>query len=157
MPAERAAAATPSRLLDSRFGNAYSSPWSGNQTRDLTGAIEAATGMPFTELRVDGGACRNDFLMQFQADLLGVPVERPDVVETTALGAAALAGLALGVWPSLEAFVATRRHTAFAPRSSVEERERLMRGWRRAVETALFWARAGRGDDGTTERRKVDG
>ena len=68
------------------------------QTRDLTGAIEAATGIPFTELRVDGGACRNDFLMQFQADLLGCPVNRSRYLESTGMGAAFLAGLAVGVW-----------------------------------------------------------
>ena len=110
-------------------------------TRDLIEAMLGAAGLELPRLRVDGGATANDWLMQRQADLLGVPVERPDVVETTALGAAALAGLALGVWGSLEDFVATRRHTVFEPRSSAAEREELLRGWRRAVETALYWAR----------------
>ena len=85
----------------------------------LRGMLEA-TGLALPRLRVDGGATANDWLMQFQADVLGVPVERPDLVETTALGAAALAGLALGVWPTLEAFTATRHMTVFSPESSVE-------------------------------------
>jgi glycerol kinase len=106
----------------------------------LRGMLDA-TGLALPRLRVDGGASANDWMMQFQADVLGVPVERPDVVETTALGAAALAGLALGVWPSLENFTATRRQTVFSPRSSAESRERLLGGWKRAVETALFWVR----------------
>jgi len=106
----------------------------------LRGMLEA-TGLVLPRLRVDGGASANDWMMQFQADVLGVPVERPDVVETTALGAAALAGLALGVWPSLEAFTASRRMTVFSPKSSVESREKLRAGWTRAVGAALHWAR----------------
>jgi glycerol kinase len=109
---------------------------------ELLEAMLAATGLALPRLRVDGGATANDWLMQFQADLLGQPVERPDLVETTALGAAALAGLALGVWPSLEEFVATRRFTVFEPRSTAEARRGLRAGWRRAVDTALYWARA---------------
>jgi len=108
---------------------------------ELLRAMLDATGLALPRLRVDGGASANEWLMQFQADVLGVPVERPDVVETTALGAAALAGLALGVWPSLEAFTATRQRTVFSPGSSVESRERLLTGWKRAVGTALHWAR----------------
>ena len=108
---------------------------------DLLDAMLAGTGLTIQSLRVDGGATANDWLMQFQADLLGVSVERPDLVETTALGAAALAGMALGVWPSLEAFVATRRHTRFTPRATAEERASLLRGWQRAVNAALHWAR----------------
>jgi glycerol kinase len=112
-------------------------------SRDLLQAMLDATGLDLPRLRVDGGATSNDWLMQFQADLLGVPVERPDVVETTALGAAALAGLALGVWPSLEAFTATRRMTVFEPRMGSSEREERLAAWRRAVETALYWAKGG--------------
>ncbi|HJR36736.1 MAG TPA: FGGY-family carbohydrate kinase, partial [Gemmatimonadales bacterium] len=107
---------------------------------ELIAAMLEATGLELPVLRVDGGASANDWLMQFQADVLGVPVERPDLVETTALGAAALAGLALGVWPSLDAFTATRRHAVFRPRSSPKSREKLLAGWKRAVETTLFWA-----------------
>lgn len=110
---------------------------------ELIAAMLEATGLELPVLRVDGGASANDWLMQFQADVLGVPVERPDVVETTALGAAALAGMALGVWPSLDAFTATRRQAVFSPQSSAESRENLVAGWKRAVETTLFWARSG--------------
>jgi glycerol kinase len=110
---------------------------------ELLAAMLEATGLDLPVLRVDGGASANDWLMQFQADVLGVPVERPDVVETTAMGAAALAGLALGVWPSLEAFTATRRHTVFTPRASAETRAKLLAGWNRAVGTTLHWARSG--------------
>ena len=108
---------------------------------ELLGTMLEATGLALPRLRVDGGASANDWMMQFQADVLGVPVERPDVVETTALGAAALAGLALGIWPSLEAFTATRRMTVFNPTSSVESRRGLLAGWTRAMDTALFWVK----------------
>ncbi len=105
------------------------------QTRDLTGAIEAATGMPFTELRVDGGACRNDFLMQFQADLLGCPVNRSRYLESTGMGATFLAGLAVGVWDSPEAVAALRTsERAFVPVMDAGERARLYAGWQAAVQ-----------------------
>jgi glycerol kinase len=107
---------------------------------DLLQGMLEASGHPLPRLRVDGGATANDWLMQFQADVLGVPVERPDVVETTALGAAALAGLALGVWGSLQEFTATRRYAIFSPGMAGEEPARRSEGWRRAVDTALFWA-----------------
>ena len=94
-------------------------------------------------LRVDGGASANDWLMQFQADVLGVPVERPDMVETTALGAAGLAGLALGVWRSSAEFLAGRRFQRFEPMTSPADRRSLAAGWRRAVGATLAWARAG--------------
>jgi glycerol kinase len=79
--------------------------------------------------------------MQFQADVLGIPVERPDLIETTALGAAGLAGLALGVWRTTEDFLSGRRFTSFEPRMKPEERERHLAGWQRAVSAALAWAR----------------
>ena len=104
------------------------------QTRDLMDAMAADAGAPLSELRVDGGASANDFLMQFQADLLGVPVERPSLVETTAVGAAQLAGLAVGFWRSPRELARTRRHDRrFRPRMTVERREALYRGWRDAV------------------------
>jgi glycerol kinase len=90
---------------------------------------------------VDGGATNSDWLMQFQADVLGVPVERPDMVETTALGAAGLAGLAAGVWSSAEEFIATRRFTSFEPKMDRVSADRLMSGWHRAVRAAVSWAR----------------
>ena len=105
------------------------------QTRDLTGAIEAATGVPFTELRVDGGACRNDFLMQFQADLLGCTVNRSRYLESTGMGAAFLAGLAVGVWESAEAVAALRTsERTFVPAINEGERNRLYAGWQAAVQ-----------------------
>ena len=107
---------------------------------ELLHAMLEGSDLSLPQLRVDGGASANDWLMQFQADVLGVPVERPDVVETTAMGAAALAGIALGVWPSLDAFVATRRHTTFEPCMSADERAALLSGWKRAVAAALHWA-----------------
>lgn len=92
-------------------------------------------------LRVDGGAAANDWLMQHQADILGVPVERPDMVETTALGAAGLAGLALGVWHGTDQFLSGRRFTRFEPQMEGLERARHLDEWRRAVAAALAWAR----------------
>jgi glycerol kinase len=80
--------------------------------------------------------------MQFQADILGIPVERPDVVETTALGAAGLAGLALGVWRDTDEFVAGRRFTRFEPGMSSARRQALLGGWRRAIAATLAWSRA---------------
>jgi glycerol kinase len=80
-------------------------------------------------------------LLQFQAVVLGIPVERPDLVETTALGAAGLAGLALGVWNGTGQFLAGRRFTRFLPTTDQAGRQSLQRGWERAVRTALAWAR----------------
>ena len=93
-------------------------------------------------LRVDGGAAANDWMMQHQADILGIPVERPDMVETTALGAAGLAGLALGVWGSADEFLGRRRFTRFEPRMRAEERRRRLDAWERAVSATLAWARS---------------
>jgi glycerol kinase len=97
--------------------------------------------MPLAELRVDGGAARNDLLMQFQADLLGVPVVRPRITETTALGAAYLAGLAVGFWRS-PADVAHhwRVERRFEPTMSLDQREERIAGWRKAVRHAIAWA-----------------
>ncbi len=109
-------------------------------TAEVLGEMHHASGADFSRLRVDGGATMNDWLMQFQADVLGVPVERPDMVETTALGAAGLAGIAAGVWKGVDEFLATRRFTTFTPRMSREEVSERMRGWERAVRTAIAWA-----------------
>src|SRR5262249_24649586 len=92
-------------------------------------------------LRVDGGASANDWLMQFQADVLGVPVERPDMVETTALGAAGLAGVALGVWGSSAEFLAGRQFRRFEQQIGEAERRTARRGWERAGGAARAWAR----------------
>jgi glycerol kinase len=108
---------------------------------DLLAAMAGAGGIDVPALRVDGGASANDWLMQFQADVLGIPVERPDMVETTALGAAGLSGIALGVWKGTSDFLAGRRFQRFTPTTGDSERRALRRGWERAVRTALAWAR----------------
>src|SRR4051794_9524643 len=99
----------------------------------LLGAMAGAGGLEVPALRVDGGASANDWLMQFQADVLGVPVERPDMIETTALGAAGLAGIALGVWRGSGDFLGGRRFERFEPATSPLERRALAAGWSRAV------------------------
>jgi len=112
-------------------------------TADLLEAMVAGQGQDLDLLRVDGGASANDWLMSFQADTLGVPIERPSEVETTVFGAAALAGLALGVWRSLDECLQSRSFTRFEPRIPVAARDELRRGWSRAVHAALGWAREG--------------
>lgn len=111
------------------------------QTRDVVDAMKADSGLELEALRVDGGAVVNDFLMQFQADILGVPVQRPTVTETTALGAAYLAGLAIGFWES-QAEIARQwqLERSFEPVMSADQRESLYSGWQRAVERARAWA-----------------
>jgi glycerol kinase len=111
------------------------------QSRDVVECFQADAGLALDALRVDGGACRNDFLMQFQADLLGVPVERPPVLEVTALGAAALAGLAVGFWSDRAALAAVTAEGAvrFEPRMAEAQRAELYGGWKRAVERARSW------------------
>jgi glycerol kinase len=95
-------------------------------------------------LRVDGGAAVNDALLQFQADVLDVPVERPQVTETTALGAAFLAGLACGVWAATDEIAATwRLDRRFEPAMERAQRERLLQRWRRAVDRTRGWATPG--------------
>ena len=108
---------------------------------DLLHAMTGAGALQVAALRVDGGAAANDWMMQFQADVLGVPVERPDMIETTALGAAALAGLALGVWREPGEFLAGRRFKRFTPAMEAGERERRVAEWDRGVRAALAWAR----------------
>jgi glycerol kinase len=108
---------------------------------ELLAAMASAEGLAVPALRVDGGAAANDWLMQFQADVLGIPVERPDLVETTALGAAGLAGLGVGLWRTAEEFLSGRKFSRFEPRMSAGDRERLLAAWHRAVDTALAWAR----------------
>ena len=110
-------------------------------TRDVLGDMRSQGGVPFDRLRVDGGASANDWLMQFQADVLGVPVERPDLVETTALGAAGLAGMAEGVWGSGAEFLASRTFARFEPAADRSAGDAGYAGWRRAVRTTLAWAR----------------
>jgi glycerol kinase len=113
------------------------------QTRDVLEAMTADSGVPVKTLRVDGGAVVNNLLMQFQADILGVPVQRPKVAETTALGAAYLAGLATSFWGS-QAEVAEQWaiDRTFEPQMSADQREELYAGWKRAVERSLHWEQA---------------
>jgi glycerol kinase len=111
------------------------------QTLDVVETMEAVAGAPLEELRADGGAAVNDLLMQIQADLLGRPVVRPRVTETTALGAAYLAGLGAGVWAGVEALGAQwQAERVFRPAMAAEARARLVGDWRRAVERARGWA-----------------
>lgn len=110
-------------------------------TAEVLHSMRQASGAPFDRLRVDGGATANDWLMQFQADVLGVPIERPDMVETTALGAAGLAGLATGVWTNADEFLATRHYTSFAPEMDRARAGALLHGWQRAVRATISWAR----------------
>jgi glycerol kinase len=110
------------------------------QTREVLEAMQADSGVTLKELKVDGGAVVNNDLMQFQADILGVAVERPEVAETTALGAAYLAGLAVGFWQDTgdvtKNWALDRR---FEPQMDEEKREKLFRGWKKAVQRALDW------------------
>lgn len=111
---------------------------------DLLAGMTSDAKLSLSALRVDGGASSNDWLMQFQSDLLDVPVERPDNVETTALGAGGLAGIALGVWPSVDGFLAGRTFQRFEPGMAKAERSERWKGWKRAVDATLAWARAQR-------------
>ncbi|MTW12466.1 glycerol kinase GlpK [Pseudoduganella eburnea] len=110
------------------------------QSAELLAAMQKDASMPVTEVRADGGAARNDMLMQFQSDLLGVPVLRPKVTETTALGAAYLAGLAVGFWESQEEIArqwACERR--FTPAMGDDQRAQLLAKWKRATERAKAW------------------
>ncbi len=110
------------------------------QSTDVLDAMQRDAHRPITELRVDGGASRNDLLMQFQADVMGVPVVRPEVTETTALGTAYLAGLATGVWSSTEELAGLwRAERRFEPLMNDDERGALLAQWRRAVERSRLW------------------
>ena len=105
------------------------------QTKDVLCAMEADSGIELKTLRVDGGAVKNNFLMQFQGDILGVPVERPEVNETTALGAAYLAGLAVGYWKDQEEIAAQwNMDKSFAPAMETGTSEELYAGWKKAIE-----------------------
>lgn len=112
------------------------------QVNEVLGAMEADSGIELTSLRVDGGASANNFLMQAQADIAGSPVKRPKCIETTAMGAAYLAGLAVGYWSSLEEI---KQNWAvdqiFEPSISEEERQKKIRGWNKAVRYSYHWAK----------------
>lgn len=111
------------------------------QTNDVIRAMEEDSAIKLSTLKVDGGASQNNFLMNFQSDILNVPVIRPKVVETTALGAAYLAGLAVGYWRDMEDIL--KNHEVdfeFKPSMDINKRESLLKGWHRAVERAMKWA-----------------
>jgi glycerol kinase len=111
------------------------------QSADVLDAMQKDAGITLSELRVDGGAAANDLLMQFQADILGVPVVRPQVLETTALGAAYLAGLAVGYWESTDEIAANWRvDRRFEPRMAAARAAELRSGWEKAVGRARDWA-----------------
>ncbi|HBM06520.1 MAG TPA: glycerol kinase, partial [Pseudomonas sp.] len=110
------------------------------QTRDVLDAMQQDAGERLRSLRVDGGAVANNFLMQFQADLLGTQVERPEMKETTALGAAYLAGLATGFWSSLDELRSKATiERVFEPACDDEKREALYKGWKKAVGRTRDW------------------
>ncbi|MCW3064844.1 MAG: glycerol kinase [Solirubrobacterales bacterium] len=111
------------------------------QTVDAVRAIEAASGEALPELRADGGATVNGWLMQFQADVLGIPVVLPEVAETTALGAARLAGVGIGRWTQDDVARSWGEKRRFEPRMSADQREALLADWHRALERAGGWAR----------------
>jgi glycerol kinase len=111
------------------------------QTRDVLDAMTRDSGVRLDVLKVDGGATVNDLLMQLQADILGVPVVRPVVSETTALGAAYAAGLAVGFWPDLESLRRNwKADRQWEPRWTADQRDDAYRRWQKAVERSLGWA-----------------
>lgn len=109
------------------------------QTKDVLDAMEKDAGTPLKMLRVDGGASANNLLMQFQADILGTPVERPVIIETTALGAAYLAGLATGFWSIDDLTKSDLIDQSFTPDMDATERDTLYKGWQKAVERTMGW------------------
>jgi glycerol kinase len=112
------------------------------QNADVMQAMQADAGMPIRELRVDGGASRNDLLMQFQSDILGVSVLRPRITETTALGAASLAGLAIGLWENESSLAQHWQcEKQFDPRMSDDERQTRLTRWQEALTRATGWAK----------------
>lgn len=116
----------------------------GLQAHDVLAAMQEDAGIALSMLKVDGGAAANGFLMQFQADVLGVPVERPAVGETTAMGAAFLAGLAVGFWRDTDAIAALwQRDRRFEPAMPGDQRARIVREWRRAVQRSRAWIEPG--------------
>jgi glycerol kinase len=121
-------------------------------------AVMAKRGrVKFESLRVDGGASANNWLLQFQSDILGIPVERPDMIETTALGAAGLAGIAGGVWSDAAEFIGTRQFTRFTPVMPRESAGGLMAGWQRAMRATLAWARDNVDADAAKKKKKRRG
>jgi glycerol kinase len=112
------------------------------QSNDVLEAMEKDSGYPLSSLKVDGGACRNDFLMQFQADISNAPIRRPSCVETTAMGASYFAGLAVSYWEGSDDILKNWSiDREFMPRMNQDEREKQLRGWRQAVAVTRGWAK----------------
>jgi glycerol kinase len=111
------------------------------QTVDAVRAMEAASEVKLGELKADGGAVHNSWLMRFQADVLGVPVVVPEVSETTALGACYLAGVATGLWAERDVRTMWREAARYEPSMSEERRDELLAGWGRALERSRGWAK----------------
>ena len=124
-------------------------------TVDILSDIRESSGLAVSRLRVDGGATSNDWLMQFQANIGQVEVERPSMTEVTALGAAGLAGIHSGVWETAESFLEARSFEVFCPSASAEDVDRQRAGWRRAVRATLGWATDGpQADTGLASRSR---
>jgi glycerol kinase len=122
-----------------------------HQVADVLAAMAGVEGPDIAELRVDGGAAANDFLMQFQADLLGVPVIRPRLLETTAVGAALLAGLGVGLYRSMGELADRQQpERVFRPSATADDRRRWRREWRRAIERASRWIEEATPEQGAT-------
>ena len=109
------------------------------QTRDVLDAMSADAGLNLSALKVDGGACANNYLMQFQSDILDVPVERPKTIETTAMGAAYLAGMKAGIWKKEDILEFREIDRVFVPKMEVARRNKLYAGWQKAVERSRNW------------------
>lgn len=109
------------------------------QSKDILTAMEEDAGLRLSALKVDGGACANNILMQFQADILNTPVERPEVIESTAQGAAYLAGIQIGLWRKGDILKNRRVQRTFVPQMKEEDRARLYQGWKKAVQRSMNW------------------
>lgn len=109
------------------------------QTKDILNAMQEDAGIKLASLKVDGGACANNILMQFQADILGTEVERPEVIESTALGAAYLAGIQVGLWKKENILKNRRIEKRFAPQMDATLRDKLFKGWQKAVHRTMGW------------------
>ncbi|PKP42897.1 MAG: glycerol kinase [Bacteroidetes bacterium HGW-Bacteroidetes-13] len=109
------------------------------QTVDVLQAMQKDSGIELQALKVDGGACANDYLMQFQADILGVPVEKPECIESTAMGAAYLAGLGIGLWTKEQIMQTKEIDKTFTPTFNNQKRERLYKGWQKALKKSMNW------------------
>lgn len=110
------------------------------QTKDILNAMQEDAGLTLASLKVDGGACANNILMQFQADILGTEVERPEVIESTAVGAAFLAGMSIGLWKKNDIIVNRKIQKRFSPQMDESLRSKLYSGWQKAVKRSMHWA-----------------